>query len=43
MQRIRAPYRHGDELAALVSPAVARRIAELGIALTGDGDLAPPR
>jgi hypothetical protein len=36
-------YRHEDELAALVSPAVARRIAELGIALKGYRDLAAPR
>ena len=36
-------YRHGDELAALVSPAVARRIAELDIALKSYRDLAPPR
>jgi hopanoid biosynthesis associated protein HpnK len=36
------PYRHGDELAALTSPAVARRIAELDIALTGYRDLALP-
>ena len=34
-------YRHAEELAALVSPAVRRRIAELGISLIGDGDLAP--
>jgi chitin disaccharide deacetylase len=34
-------YRHGDELAALLSPAVARRIAELGIALQSYRDLAP--
>jgi hypothetical protein len=33
-------YRHTDELAALVSPAVARRIAELGITLTSYRDLA---
>ena len=32
-------YRHADELAALVSPAVRRRIADLGITLTGYGDL----
>jgi chitin disaccharide deacetylase len=32
-------YRHGDELAALVSPAIARRIAELGIRLVGYADL----
>jgi chitin disaccharide deacetylase len=36
-------YRHADELAALVSLAVARRIAELGITLKGYRDLAPPR
>lgn len=34
-------YRHSDELAALVSPAVRRRIAELGIGLIGYGDLRP--
>ena len=32
-------YRHDDELAALLSPAVRRRIADLGIALIGYGDL----
>jgi hopanoid biosynthesis associated protein HpnK len=36
-------YRHEDELAALVSPAVAHRIAELEIGLIGYRDLAPPR
>jgi hopanoid biosynthesis associated protein HpnK len=35
-------YRHADELAALVSPNVARRIAELGIALKGYRDLPRP-
>jgi hopanoid biosynthesis associated protein HpnK len=35
-------YRYADELAALVSPNVARSIAELGIALIGYRDLAPP-
>lgn len=33
-------YRHADELAALTSPAVRRRIAELGIALSAFGDIA---
>ena len=33
-------YRHEDELAALVSPAVRRRIAELGINLIRYADLA---
>ena len=33
-------YRHADELAALTSPTVRRRIAELGITLVGYGDLA---
>jgi chitin disaccharide deacetylase len=33
-------YRHAEELAALTSPAVRRRIAELGISLIGYGDLA---
>jgi hopanoid biosynthesis associated protein HpnK len=33
-------YRHGEELAALLSPAVARRIDERGIRLVGWGDLA---
>ena len=33
-------YRHAEELAALVSPAVRRRIAELAIGLVGYGDLA---
>jgi len=32
-------YRHADELATLTSPAVRRRIAELGISLIGYGDL----
>ena len=36
-------YRHRDELAALLSPAVRRRIAELGIRLIGYGDLTPVR
>lgn len=36
-------YRHEDELAALLSPAVRRRITDLGIALIGYGDLAPAR
>jgi hypothetical protein len=35
-------YRHTEELAALLSPAVQRRIDELGIELIGYGDLAPP-
>jgi hopanoid biosynthesis associated protein HpnK len=35
-------YRLEGELAALLSPAVARRIAELGIALKGYRDLARP-
>ncbi len=34
-------YRHAAELAALVSPAVRRRIAELGISLARYRDLAP--
>ena len=34
-------YRHAEELAALVSPAVRRRIAELGIGLTSYGEVAP--
>jgi hopanoid biosynthesis associated protein HpnK len=34
-------YRHADELAALLSPAVRRRADELGIALIGYGDLEP--
>ncbi len=34
-------YRHGEELAALVSPAVARRIEECGIRLCSYGDLDP--
>lgn len=33
-------YRHGDELRALLSPAVRRRVADLGIRLIGYGDLA---
>jgi hopanoid biosynthesis associated protein HpnK len=33
-------YRHTEELSALLSPAVRQRIAELGIALIGYGDLA---
>ena len=36
-------YRHEDELAALLSPAVRRRVADLGIPLIGYGDLAPLR
>jgi hopanoid biosynthesis associated protein HpnK len=36
-------YRHDDELAALLSPVVERRIAGLGIALVGYPDLASPR
>ena len=36
-------YRPEDELAALLSPAVRRRIGDLGIALIGYGDLAPLR
>ena len=36
-------YRHVDEFAALLSPAVRRRIADLGIGLIGYGDLAPSR
>jgi hopanoid biosynthesis associated protein HpnK len=35
-------YRHTEELAALLSPAVQRRIDELGIEPIGYGDLAPP-
>jgi hopanoid biosynthesis associated protein HpnK len=35
-------YRHCEELAALVSPAVARAIAGLGIRLVGYSDLARP-
>ena len=34
-------YRHAEELAALMSPAVRRRIAELGIELVSYGDLLP--
>ena len=33
-------YRHPDELAALLSPAVRERIAALGIGLVTYGDLA---
>jgi hopanoid biosynthesis associated protein HpnK len=36
-------YRHTEELGALTSPNVRRRIAELGISLIGYGDLAPGR
>jgi hopanoid biosynthesis associated protein HpnK len=36
-------YRHAEELAALLSPAVRHRIAELGISLIGYGDLATAR
>ena len=36
-------YRHEDELAALLSPAVRRRVTDLGIRLIGYGDLAPAR
>ena len=36
-------YRHGDELAALVSPEVARRIAEFGIGLIAYRDIASAR
>jgi hopanoid biosynthesis associated protein HpnK len=36
-------YRPVEELAALVSPLVRRRIAELGITLAAYGDLPPPR
>jgi hopanoid biosynthesis associated protein HpnK len=36
-------YRHTEELGALTSPNVRRRIAELGIGLIGYGDLAPGR
>ena len=36
-------YRHEDELAALLSPAVRRRVADLGIRLIAYGDLAPAR
>jgi chitin disaccharide deacetylase len=37
-------YRHAEELAALISPAVRRRIAERGISLVSYGDLtaSPP-
>ncbi len=35
-------YRHAEELAALLSPDVRQRIAELAISLVGYGDLAPP-
>jgi hypothetical protein len=44
--RLAAPtpgYRYADELAALVSPDIARRVAELGIALKGYRELPPPR
>jgi hypothetical protein len=33
-------YRHRDELAALLSPALAKRVGECGIGLVGYGDLA---
>jgi hopanoid biosynthesis associated protein HpnK len=36
-------YRHTEELAALLSPVVRQRIADLGISLVGYGDLAPRR
>ncbi len=36
-------YRNTEELAALLSPAVRQRIAELGISLVGYADLAPAR
>ena len=36
-------YRHTDEMAALLSPAVRRRVADLGVRLIGYGDLAPSR
>ena len=36
-------YRHEEELAALVSPLVRRRIGELGIELVNYGDLTPSR
>jgi chitin disaccharide deacetylase len=36
-------YRHEDELAALLSPAVRRCVADLGIALIGYSDLVPSR
>ena len=36
-------YRHQDELAALLSPAVRRRIADLGIRLIGYGELSAAR
>jgi hopanoid biosynthesis associated protein HpnK len=36
-------YRHAQELGALLSPEVRRRISELGIGLIGYGDLAPAR
>jgi chitin disaccharide deacetylase len=35
-------YRHTEELAALLSPDVRRRITQLGISLVGYGDIAPP-
>ncbi len=34
-------YRHTEELSAMMSPEVRRRIAELGIGLIGYGDLKP--
>jgi len=34
-------YRHADELAALVSPAVKQKVGELGIELIGYADLPP--
>jgi hypothetical protein len=36
-------YRHEDELTALLSPAVRRCVADLGITLIGYSDLAPSR
>jgi chitin disaccharide deacetylase len=36
-------YRQSDELAALLSPALTRRVEELGIRLIGYPELAPPR
>jgi hopanoid biosynthesis associated protein HpnK len=36
-------YRNSEELAALLSPVVRQRIAELGISLVGFGDLAAAR
>jgi hypothetical protein len=35
-------YRNAEELAALLSPRIKRRIAELGIDLVSYGDLAAP-